>query len=101
MVVDYNGILFQDVGSITQSLWNFHKTLTTYKILAQCEKAPALGYRRKISGTQEEGETKRLINDNHQTFSSLPLFRALWAWSYPSFIHGLSILVWPSFTQHP
>ena len=40
---DYNGILFQDVGSVTQSLWNFHKTSVTYKSLGHYHKAPALG----------------------------------------------------------
>ena len=52
-----------------------HKTSRTYtKSLGHCQKASALGYHRKTSDTQEEGETKRLINDNHQTFWSLYFF---------------------------
>lgn len=43
MVVGYNGILSQDVGSVTKSLWNFHKTSITYKTLEHYHKAPALG----------------------------------------------------------
>ena len=57
MVVGYNGILFQDVGSVTQRLGHY-------------QWAPTLGYRLKKSGIQNQGGTKRLINDNHQTFWS-------------------------------
>ena len=54
MVVGYNEI----VGSVTQKPGHY-------------QKATALGYRRKTSGTQNEGEIKRLDKDNHQTFWSL------------------------------
>ena len=76
MVVGYNGILFQDVGSVS-NCGIFHKTFVTYKSLGHYHKAPALGYRHETLATQKEGETKRLINDNHQTIWSLYLFRTL------------------------
>ena len=73
MVVDYNGILFQDVGSVAQSGWNLHKTSITYKSLGHFHKAPALGYRRDSQVYKKMGEP--LINDNYQTF--WPLYKVL------------------------
>lgn len=48
MAVGYIGIIFQDVGSVTQSLRNFHEGLVTYKSLGHYWKALALGYYRSL-----------------------------------------------------
>lgn len=101
-VVDYNGILFQDVGPVTQSLRNLCMTSVTYKDWGAIKRPQALGYCCKTSSTEREEGKNRLTNENHQPFWSFWL-SGPWVDKLPLGNFTLSDLSWnlfPALIEH-